>query len=76
MTNIINVTTVHIVNFIIITNILDIVMILLNQVVSWSRLTGTNASYLATGTVVMVQDSRVSLGNLDHLFNNHRHRID
>jgi len=31
------------------------------MVVSWSRLTGTNASYLATGTVVMVQDSRVSV---------------
>ena len=50
-------------------------MILLNQVVSWSRLTGTNASYLATGTVVMVQDSRVSLGNLDHLIDNNRHWI-
>ena len=33
------------------------------QVISWSRLMGTNTSYLATGTVVMVQDQRVSLNS-------------
>jgi len=31
------------------------------MVVSWSRVLGTNTSYLATGTVVMVQDQRVSV---------------
>lgn len=31
------------------------------MVVSWGRVKGTNTSYLATGTVVMVQDRRVSV---------------
>ena len=35
------------------------------QVVSWSRVLGTNTSYLATGTVVMVQDQRVSQNHDD-----------
>ena len=50
------------------------------QVVSWSRVLGTNTSYLATGTVVMVQDQRVSQnhddGDNDDLYHDHDNHDD